>query len=1200
MSTEANVQPASTQKSSPSVIQTEEMSEPSIPRPRRSGKSVDPLRVIEKLDLERLAGERDITKYLGQVYPTLSSPPNVQKLQTSLQIRLCLALLLCVSQLSFFRDHPLFEFTDPSSHPPSNAGPPITASSALAQARAVWNTVDCTKIDSEHDIARYNIAHSQLLAFEGRLSESEKEIEPYSNLKDELGVDPSWLVLQTHRLIFSLSMLRGRSLKDALRACLQKSELSSSLLGNHGISTLYLTRKYGSLLQAQIFDAFDQLPDLHSWFTSMSPNPANTPQRTMNSTFNQEEHRNLGVVLLHYLVNRLHAIRPGNSASRANSIFIMALMGMLDTFDHFEYLVPYQLKVQCSLELNRFGYAEEATRHLNNISSSSSEGTAYKLSALLEVAARQGDILRALDSVETLRSTGSLQKRDIRQLVLAYTRAPVYELGPVGTISIDNDVETLGNDFNHENAIPDRIADAEEVFIKLLAPHGPSIADYAIILDAYARRGDVEKVNSWIARMLDAGFLPDDIPWEKALRAFAVAGNVQGVVRVLDHIQEVQLRRQKHSANGDGATTADKQHRWSNVINTSVFNILLELMARRRDPLGANRLWRNVVFAGLVKPNFNSAVKLLRAHAEAGHWNGVIKAWKYLETMEMKEEVASSGPIGKFLAPPPHHTTAAYNTVLRAYIAIGTPFTVVMGLIERMKSVGVIPDSFTYTMAIISATDSGDMETAVSLFQQMEEQEATRGLPSASQQGTRVPVSDESLRGLSTIDYRPIYALTYLFHGYLRQKKWPKAREVYHLIERRGLKLLPLTYAVIIKSYTIPGARGNGDEGLKVAENFLSSLKSGWGDFQPSERGAPHPPPIKKERPSHDVAAYSPLMVDFVRQRKPEEVERLFEQMVQIGGDMSITALAMLMDVYRRVGDVDRVRETWRTVLQVAMDILEEDDLTRQISSLGEDGDGECESPVEDRYLDLQRMDRHKYPRSSRALLCYPFSIFMDAVSAVGLHSEVAAEWKRLKDAGFSFDAHNWNHLVTVLVRAGEVERAFEVVEGVIVPYALSSKQLASGVRLPWETSKAREDEDDAEDAERPLVEETVKWGRRRVSMALESNPARRAALEMLAEQQQEADSSEPDFVHELKLMQGVSRNWYQWKPHKSVLKSLSKVLLHLESGRLVLPLLPPGMKRDDAEVNLRSSDQAHVLLGRLQTLYPRTCKLAYDQVPAR
>jgi pentatricopeptide repeat protein len=923
------------------------------------------------------------------------------------------------------------------------------------------------------------------------------------------------------------------------------------------------------------------------WYTSVAPNAPSDPQRNPDPPFDEEEHKRLGIFLLHEISSYLHCMPRSYSDDFP---CISALVGMLDSFDNFKYPIPYQLKIKYSLQLNRLGCTEEAARYLNNMPTSSPGSMVYKSSALLAVAARQGDVIRALDLVETLRSSGSLQKRDIRHLILAYARAPVYELLPVKETSMYKSEGTTGSDFTYDDEIPDRISDAEEVFTKLLAPYGPSIEDHTIILDVYARRGDVGKVNSWIVRMLDAGFLPDDIPWEKALRAFAVAGNVRGVVWVLDHMQEIQLRRRKHGADGDGdgGKGVDKQHRWSNAMNVNVFNILLEFMARRRDPLGANRLWRNVVFAGLVKPDFKSAVKLLRAHAEAGHWNGVIKAWKYLENMEMKEQVAPYASSRKVVVLP-HHKITVYNTVLRAFIAMGTPFTVMMGLFERMKSLSVHPDSFTYTMMIISATDSGDMDTAISLFQQMEEKEAwgRKYPPDAGLQQIEI--------GPSTIDYRPIYALTYLFHGYLRQKRWHKAREVYHLIERRGLRLLPLTYAVIVKSYTIPGARGDNDEGLKVAENFLTSLRSGWGDFQSPEAEAPRLS-VKKERPSHDVAAYSPLMVDYVRQRKPEEVERLFEQMIQIGGDVSITGLTMLMDVYRRVGDVDGVRATWRTVLQVAMDVLKEDDLVRQISTLSKDDDDHSESSVESESLDFPTKDRYGYLRSSRALLCYPFSIFMDAVSAAGSHEEVAIEWSRLKDAGFSFDAHNWNHLVTVLVRAGEVERAFEVVEEVIIPYALSSKQLASGTRLPWETSKSEGEDSDGEEVEHPVVGETVKWGRRRVSMKFESSPARRAALEMFAVQQPDAAS---DFVHELKLMQGISRNWYQWKPHKSVLKTLSKALLHLESGRLVLPLLPPGMEREDAESKVQSSDQAHALLERLQTLYPRTCKLAYDQVPA-
>ena len=1154
---------------SPLIERQNEPLEPSKPTPPHH-----PFKRLREKILERLANSMDATQYLEWVAPSLSPPFDIRTLPAETQLRVCLVLLLSASKLLFLGDQSLFESTDSSLHSSSHTTPPASSAWAVAQAKAVWDAVDYSKVLIHRRKAYYHIIHAQLLALEGHPEEAEKEMEPYLSLRDKLRARPSWIVFNTLRIIFFMSNLQRRPLKDALHLYVQRPGLMSFIVGNHVMSAPHVTRKYSSLLRKHIFEVLDQLSVPHSWYTSIAPDPAN------DGSYNRKEHRALGILLLHHLLNRLHAIRLIDSATSGHSSLAISIMQMLDTFNQSGYSVPFQLKVQCSLELNRCGYAEEAERHLNDITTASRTNATFKTSALLAVAARRGDIIRALDLVETLQRTSSMQKRDIRQLMLAYTRAPAYELGPVGKESANRGTYSLQDGSLEESAaIPDRIADAEEIFSKLLAPHHPSIFDYVVILNAYAKRGDIEKVNSWIKRMLDGGIPPEDIPWEKALRAFAVAGNVEGVVRILDHIQEVQTRRRIKEGGDPGHV--EGEHRWSNVMNKTVFDILLELMVRRRDPLSANRLWRNVVFAGYVKSNFSSAVKLLRAHAEAGHWIGVIKAWRYIETMERREQSMPSDPTKVSTFVPPHRDTAVYNTVLRAYVALGTPLTTVMGLVERMWSLGVTPDSFTYTMAIISATDDGDMDLAMSLFQQMEDQEARRWLPPGLQQA----VSAISLRrGPSTIDYRPIYALTYLLRGYLRQKQWPQAHAVYHLIKQRGLRLLPFTYAVIIKSYLTREARGDNDEGLQVAEDFLNSLKSDWESRDLSEDEAAL---MGKESPPHRVTTYSPLMIDYVRRRKPEEVERLFEQMVQIGGQASIGGLTMLMDVYRRVGDVDRVRETWRTVLRVAMDTLEKDDLARQISSLSEGGGGTAELLTADNSLNFRGIDRHNHPRSSRALLCYPFSVFMDAVSAAGSHEEVALQWKQLRDAGFSFDAHNWNHLVTALVRAGELERAFEVVEKVIIPYALSSKLLVSGTQLPWEMSESEEKE------VQPLVDdEGVRWGRRRVAMQYESAPGRRVALEA-------AGPGDPsDFLHELELMQGVSRNWYQWKPHKKVLRTLARALLHLESGRLVPPLLPPGVVRDNAEDTGRNSEEAYVLLEKIHTQYPRTSKLAYDQVP--
>ncbi|KIM25883.1 hypothetical protein M408DRAFT_330883 [Serendipita vermifera MAFF 305830] len=1116
--------------------------------PRIPARYFDP---IKALKLEQLACQKDVSHALKPIYPALARPSDLQSLPPTFKTRLCLALLLSAFQILMRSKNVSSEDPVPTNLPNPDSEEPGSYAWTLDQAMAIWTLVDPTVFKSTKELALYKLAGAQLLAFGGQLTEAEKEVDGQSGLKDGLGVDPAWLVLHTHQIIFLMSSLNHRPLVDALIPLLRKPHVWPFLTKSDSINNLYLTRKYGSHLRNQIFDAFDQLPDSHSWYTTIISEP--TQPQDGGHVLGKDQYQRLGILLLHYFLDRMGTMDSANSPSTTRCNPANALLQTLDTLTGSRYGIPAQLKTQCALELGRFGHLQEAEELIKYMPE-----TRYKASAMLALASRRGDVLQALDLVAFLQSSGSLEKRDIRQLLLAYNRAPVYE-PPHNLYDPEGSDEQQPSQLEEVTA-PDRINDAEEVFSELLAPHHPSKDDYSVILYAYARRGDVDKVNSWIQRMLDDGFMPDDIPWEGALKAFAVQGDVEGVVRMLDRLQSVALRREQTKQTEE--SSAVDQHRWSKVMNIEVFNILLELMAKRRDPLNANRLWRNVVLSGLVQPNISSVHKLMRAHAEAGHWSGVIKTWEYFETME-------DASLSRAYPQKNARTTAIYNTVLRAHVSLGTPFATMMDLFHRMRTFEVVPDSFTYTMLIISACDSRDMETAMALFREMEEQEANKGL---------------SPSGARTIDYRPIYALTYLFWGYLRVRRWYDARAVYHSIQQRGLTLIPLTYAVIVKSYTIPGARGHGDEGLKVAESFLSSLKSGWGDSRRGEGS------LKKQRPPHHVATYSPLMADFVRQRKPEEVERMYEQMLQLGGEASIVGLTTLMDVYRRTGDVDRVRKTWKVVFEMAMEEVEKDELARQVASTPKNNVGSSESGAD---IGSQPVN---YYRSSRGLLCYPFSILMDAVSTVGSHDEVALEWKRLKDAGFSFDAHNWNHLVVVLVRAGELERAFEVVESVIIPFSLGSKQLVSGRRMPWETSGTKADD---EMEGQPLVDdEKVEWGRRRVAMKFEEDPKRRVALEMLAQEQlvNGNEAVSPDFVHELSLMQKISRNWYQWKPHKTVLKTLSKVLQHLESGRLVQPVLPPGVYRVDED----DSERAHAMLERLLRKYPRTCKLAYDQFPGR
>ena len=85
--------------------------------------------------------------------------------------------------------------------------------------------------------------------------------------------------------------------------------------------------------------------------------------------------------------------------------------------------------------------------------------------------------------------------------------------------------------------------------------------------------------------------------------------------------------------------------------------------------------------------------------------------------------------------------------------------------------------------------------------------------------------------------------------------------------------------------------------------------------------------------------------------------------------------------------------------------------------------------------LDDQRSDSSVVkPAHGSTDLCIPFSIYVDFASASGLHLHVAEAWKKMRDEGFEFDSHNWNHLVVAVVRGGQPERAFEIVEKIFIP----------------------------------------------------------------------------------------------------------------------------------------------------------------------
>src|SRR5262249_5112932 len=145
-----------------------------------------------------------------------------------------------------------------------------------------------------------------------------------------------------------------------------------------------------------------------------------------------------------------------------------------------------------------------------------------------------------------------------------------------------------------------------------------------------------------------------------------------------------------------------------------------------------------------------------------------------------------------------------------------------------------------------------------------------------------------------------------------------------------------------------------------------------------------------------------------------------------------------------------------------------------------------------------------------------------------------------------AFDSHNWNHLAVALVRAGEPERAFEVLEKVILPYQHKSSRLrAKRVKNP--TSPLVFDDKDTDiqitDDQLPAAHSR----NRRVQM-VRTNKRRLFRSEDL-------ENATEDFIHPLFILHSISPVWSVWKPHRLTISILHRVLQHLMAGGIIRPV---------------------------------------------
>ncbi|EIN10514.1 hypothetical protein PUNSTDRAFT_51136 [Punctularia strigosozonata HHB-11173 SS5] len=666
---------------------------------------------------------------------------------------------------------------------------------------------------------------------------------------------------------------------------------------------------------------------------------------------------------------------------------------------------------------------------------------------------------------------------------------------------------------------------------------GVSNADKALLLHAHAVNGDTENVTRLFADLFQnsksSAGSPTIYHYTAVILAHVQRGDFEGLNAWLErmsragiqpdvYVYTVILKSFANRKDVDSlAAVLDQMHEAGLPPNAVSYTTVVKTLADRKDPITAEAIYKRAISEGIV-PDWRMIAALMNAHVEAGSWRGVIRAFDYLK----------QSPTSRISL-----NIDIYNTLLKAYVFIGAPYRVVSAIFHKLNEAGLRPDRYTFALLIQSACDANLMDIASSIFVEMDR---------LSEQWH----SDLHINA---------YVMTIIMAGYLRRGDKLRAKAVYDDMRTRGIQPTSVTFGTILKAY---GGEGT-EESMKIAESFLSSLMA-----EGNDQSWMH---IERSRAEALEDVYAPLMGSYRRRDSPADVERLFQRLLDAGGEPTLGTLTMLMDAYRRTRNLESVQQVWPQIFQMALRYSRVDALFPKNGSAGE------------------------VPRRQSNVLCVPLSIYIDALSMAGQHNEVAGVWHKLQVHGFSFDSHNWNHLVVALVRAGEPELAFEVVERVILPYQDQARQLAEQRNDKPDSPLFYDDAVDREETVLDLPSESpLRRSKRRREMVKRSTRKTRNLLDLSENEEQNFD-----YAHPLHILQQVSIQWNQWRPHGVTIGVLSNVLEHLESGSIVQPIRPPGEDpppvTDSEQEPWSRAAIAREQLSRIYSDYPRTV-MAIDE----
>ncbi|GHJ85535.1 hypothetical protein NliqN6_1937 [Naganishia liquefaciens] len=384
-----------------------------------------------------------------------------------------------------------------------------------------------------------------------------------------------------------------------------------------------------------------------------------------------------------------------------------------------------------------------------------------------------------------------------------------------------------------------------------------------------------------------------------------------------------------------------------------------------------------------------------------------------------------------------------YSTLMTVY-ANRKNFSAVQSTFDEMVRHGITPDAIAYAILLNAYIEEGDWLKASRFWQQLPvDVQADRSIANTLLKGMMLlsapfPEIYRVFLSASSINPPDQHAWTILIQSACDGAHLSRARELYHdfklLTSQDGSKLQVDHFLASIlvvghirhgkvsmakRLYEEMRQEGVLDTSVTYAAIIDAALKGSWPMSTARAKALAHQllaesEALQRERhkgrgqPIENVV--QPLMRSAIRDGEIEEVERLFALSLEKGNQPTTLLYSTLMDAYRRASEPDRVQQVWDAMWE-----LEQESETAPLSG-------------------------------SNRRLCIPLSIYIDAMSTANRHQNILQVWAKMHQNGFGFDAQNWNHLVVALIRNGDVVRAFDIAENVLLKAQeeTSSREFAS------------------------------------------------------------------------------------------------------------------------------------------------------------